>query len=211
MRKRGTILKHLNFLPGRLILREGTRADYAALERFHYIAGRPATFAAIWTIHHQQLDELLGQLQSHPIAIAILSYPCLNSSARELALNLHHLSRKRSQNFVNQNIRTISRIIIHPTYRGLGLARILIQSILKNPPTRFTEALATMAKAHPLFKKSGMQEFPSFGDDKPTYYLFDRDPSRGTGASPESLPGKTDGGSTSRPHSGQMVGEPRRS
>src|SRR5205814_5557710 len=99
-------------------------------------------------------------------ATAVLSYPCLNCSARDRALHLTHLSPKNRQRFINQNIRTISRLIVHPAYRGLGLASILIHCILHNCPTRYTEALATMAKAHPLFKKSGMTEFAPNDDTK---------------------------------------------
>ena len=182
MNFRGKHLKHLSFIPGRLILKPGTRADYKSLERFHYIAGPPATFAQICTIYHQFRDPLFADLRSSalicgssppvPIAIAVLSYPCLNCTARDRALNLANLSPRNRQRFINQNIRTISRLIVHPTYRGLGLASILIQCILHNCPTRYTEALATMAKAHPLFFKSGMHEFPPDDDTKPHYYLF---------------------------------------
>jgi GNAT superfamily N-acetyltransferase len=156
------------------VLKMGTRGDYFALERFHYVAGRPATFAGIYAIEHERWDELTERHVTHPVAVAVVSYPCLRSSAREVALKLQCLSAKRREIFVNRNIRTISRVIIHPTYRGLGLARILIEAILKNPPTRFIEALATMAKAHPLFKRAGMEEFPALEENKPTYYLFDQ-------------------------------------
>src|SRR6266567_9157459 len=181
MNFRGKHLKHLSFIPGRLILKPGTRADYKSLERFHYLAGPPATWAQIWTIYHESPDPLRSDLRSSAlicgsslsvgIAISVLSYPCLNCTARDRALNLTHLSAKNRQRFINKNIRTISRLIVHAAYRGLGLASTLIQCILHNCPTRYTEALATMAKAHPLFKKSGMQEFPPLCPDKPTYYL----------------------------------------
>ena len=181
MFSRGKSLNHLSFIPGRLVLKPGTRADYKSLERFHYLAGPPATFAQIWTIYHQKSDlrksARICAIRDHsslpptPIAIAVLSYPCLNCHARDRALKLTKMNPKRRHHFVNKNIRTISRLIIHPTYRGLGLASILINCILNNCPTRYTEALATMAKAHPLFKNAGMQEFPPEDSDKPTYYL----------------------------------------
>jgi GNAT superfamily N-acetyltransferase len=190
MSVRGKHLKHLNFIPGRLILKPGARADYKALERFHYLAGPPATWAQIWTIYHQSCIHTSSDLRKSaqicaicghsapptptPIAIAVLSYPCLNSHARERALNLSGLNPRRRQRFINQNIRTISRLIVHPTYRGLGLASTLINRILNNCPTRYTEALATMAKAHPLFKNAGMKEFPPQDPDKPTYYLTEK-------------------------------------
>ena len=187
MNFRGKHLKHLSFIPGRLVLKPGARADYKSLQRFHYISGPPATWAQIYTIYHQFPDPLRSDLcpsvsirssfPPAPIAIAVLSYPCLNCTARDRALNLAHLSPKNRQRFINQNIRTISRLIVHPAYRGLSLASILIQCILHNCTTRYTEAIATMAKAHPLFKKSGMQEFPPNDDTKPHYYLFKRNSS----------------------------------
>jgi hypothetical protein len=187
MCSRGKHLNHLNFIPGRLVLKPGTRADYKSLERFHYIAGPPATWAQIWTIYHQSCIHTSSDLRksaqicaicghSGPATrtpIAIVSYPCLNSHARDRALNLSRLTPNRRQRFINQHIRTISRLIVHPTYRGLSLASILINCILKNCTTRYTEALATMAKAHPLFSRSAMKEFPPDHEDKPHYYLFD--------------------------------------
>jgi len=185
MFSRGKHLKQFNYIPGRLILAPGNRADYKHLERFHYIAGPPATFAQIWTIYHHSRDPFFSDLRQSasicgssrpatPIAIAILSYPCLNCTTRDRALNLTRFPLQTRRRFINQNIRTISRLIIHPTYRGLGLASILIHCILNNCSTRYTEALATMAKAHPLFKKSGMKEVPHPDPDKPTYYLYEK-------------------------------------
>ena len=174
MFSRGKHLKQFNYIPGRLILAPGNRADYKHLERFHYIAGPPATFAQIWTIYHSRTDDFQTAPRGIPIAIAILSYPCLNCTTRDRALNLTRFPLQTRRRFINQNIRTISRLIIHPSYRGLGLASILIHCILNNCPTRYTEALATMAKAHPLFKKSGMKEVPHPDPDKPTYYLYEK-------------------------------------
>jgi len=172
MCSRGKHLKQLSFIPGRFILKSGSRAEYKALERFHYIAGPPATWAQIWTIHHERPDELTREARSFPIAIAVVSYPCLNCAARDRALNLSGFPSKKRLRFVNRHIRTVSRLIVHPAYRGLGLASILIKCILDNCATRYTEALATMAKAHPLFRKSGMIEFPPDDDRKLHYYLF---------------------------------------
>lgn len=159
-------------MPGRLILRGGTRADYRALEQFHYVAGPPATWAGVWTIEHEIRDGL-GLPGAVPVAVGVLSYPCLNCHARERALNLAGMGRRRRQRFVNENIRTISRLIVHPTYRGLGLASILIQCILENCPTRYVEALAAMARGHPMFAKAGMREFAPEDEDKPSYFLFE--------------------------------------
>jgi hypothetical protein len=171
------ILSHLSFIPGNLILAPGTRADYAKLQRFHYCPKPPATWSQIWTIKHEVPADFPSDSPVVPIAIAILSHPCLNSSARDRALNLHRLPQKRRINFINKNIRTISRLIVHPTYRGLGLASTLIRHLLHSSPTRYTESFATMARAHPLFRNSGMTEFPQQDPTKPLYYLHKKNSS----------------------------------
>ena len=57
---------------------------------------------------------------------------------------------------LNREVRTISRVIVHPQYRGLGLAVKLVRHVLDNARTVFTEALAVMGKAHPFFERAGM-------------------------------------------------------
>ena len=43
-------------IPGRLTLTPGTRTDYPALARFHYLPKRPATFAAVCITSAATLD-----------------------------------------------------------------------------------------------------------------------------------------------------------
>src|SRR5262249_34908330 len=150
-----------SFLPGRLILSRGHCEDYVALCRFHY-RPRPATIAQLWTIRHETtpaayLDTVTGH--SVVISLAILSYPVLASTARDAALNLGGLSARRKVNFINDHLTTISRVIVHPTFRGLGLGTTLVRCLLYHSPTRFTEAFAQMGRAHPLFVRAGMCEY----------------------------------------------------
>ena len=59
---------------------------------------------------------------------------------------------------MNANLRTISRVIIDPRYRALGLARRLVQAYLAAPLTRCTEAVAAMGRLVPFFAHAGMHE-----------------------------------------------------
>ena len=160
-------------LPGQLILSRGHAADYATLARFHYRPNRPATWAQVWTIRHSPRT---------PIALAVLSHPTLACHIRDRALGLGGLSVSERHLFINTHLRTISRVIVHPTYRSLGLATALVQCLLHHTPTRFTESLATMARAHHLFDAAGMQRYEPPDDTAPVYYLSDRE--RRPGESP---------------------------
>jgi len=163
------------FLPGRLSLRPGIRADYFALDRFHYRPGPPATWAAVWTITFTLQNEPTAL--PRPIAAAVLSYPCLNVPARTAALSLDKTNPSDRAAFVNAHVRTISRVIVHPQFRSLGLAVLLARHAIAACPTRYVEALAQMGRAHPLFTLAGMrlQNEPTAAPDKPLYYLCDRE------------------------------------
>ncbi len=152
------------FLPGQFQITRGSAADYSELARFHYRPGRPATWAGIWII----------QYETRLIAVGVLSYPTINSNARDAALDLHRLTRPARPArlaFINANIRTISRVIVHPQFRGLGLASRLVQRICHDCPTRWTEACAAMARIHPFFEKGGMTRL---GGESKAYFLHDK-------------------------------------
>jgi hypothetical protein len=60
---------------------------------------------------------------------------------------------------INQNIRTISRVVIEPRYRALGLAYELVQKTMPMLNMPYIEALAVMGKVNPFFEKAGMMKF----------------------------------------------------
>jgi GNAT superfamily N-acetyltransferase len=189
-----------SILPGELLLTRGTPRDYRALERFHYRPKRPATWAGVWVIHYHEAanrernsggaDIFVCHCATerghscHPrsrdasrlVAVAVLSYPTVNSSDRDRALRLIQMPPPQKLNFVNQNVRTISRVIIHPQFRSLGLASALVRHVCEQCTTRYVEAFAVMGRVHPFFEKGGMIRHGQ--DDKrpsgPVYYLFDR-------------------------------------
>jgi GNAT superfamily N-acetyltransferase len=159
-----------SFLPGKLWIERGAVADFAALERFHYRNGRPATWAGVWVVRYRGP----AATDHRPVAVAVLSYPCLNSAARDAALNLAHLPARDKIPFVNQNVRTISRVIVHPQFRSLGLASRLVTYVCNQCPTRWVEAYAAMGKVHPFFEKGGMRKLDT-GNENPVYYYLDRE------------------------------------
>ena len=157
-----------------LTLLPGTSRDYDTLSRFHYRPGRPATFAAVYIIRHT--PPLYTRLPPQLAAVAVLSWPTLSLHIREQILGLAAMSPPDRHRWLNANLRTISRVIVHPAFRSLGLATLLISHILNNCPTRYIESLALMGHLHPMFKTAGMRAFAPDSAGKPMYYLFDRCP-----------------------------------
>jgi GNAT superfamily N-acetyltransferase len=144
------------FLPGRLTVARGSPRDYFALERFHYVPKRPATWAGVWVVSYQDDDDAAPS-RAKLVAIAVVSYPTVNCAARDAALELNRLTRARKLAWVNRNVRTISRVVVHPQFRGVGIAARLVRHVCDQCPTRWVEALAAMGRVHPFFERGGMR------------------------------------------------------
>jgi GNAT superfamily N-acetyltransferase len=171
-----------DFLPGKFTLRRGMPRDYAEFESFHYRPGRPATWAAVWLIDYESPPDDFA-LPSDPgaepgrarnVAIGVLSYPTAVSRGRQRYFAQRHWSYKRQVRFANRNLRTISRVVVHPQFRSLGLSTVLVRKLIDVCPTRYVEAAAMMGHAHPFFERAGMFVVPPEQDDQPFYYIFDR-------------------------------------
>ena len=186
-----------HILPGRLRIERGTFADYRRLEHFHYAPGRPRVPIGVWRVVYENCRlpiancrlkkanrksaiATVGPAQrdnrkSHLIAVGVLSYPPPASRARERILDLVGPRYGPKLAFVNQHVRTIARIIVHPQFRSLGVAARLVRRICEQCPTRYVEAFAAMGDVHPFFEKGGMTRVPAASEGEAAYFIFDRE------------------------------------
>lgn len=139
----------------RVRVEPGTIDDYHALAHYHYRGDRPATMERIL----RAIDTLTGQ----SIGVLIVSMPRLSCRGRDLALDGRYsdLRRAEAARFINREMRTISRVIVHPRWRGIGVAVALVREALDTASTVYTEALAVMGRANPFFEHAGMRRFDS--------------------------------------------------
>ena len=127
----------------------GTREDLLALQSHHYNSGQPATIASV--LRASWNDTLAGVL--------VISHPTLNADWREIAFGRHfHVSSKfELARRTNSSIRSISRVIVEPRFRGLGIATRLVRQYLASPLTPCTEAVSVLNAFIPLFERAGMR------------------------------------------------------
>ena len=181
-----------DFLPGRLTIGRGTARDYGALAPFHYLADRPATFADVWAVRYEPpagaatgppVSRALSRALSRPVAVGVLSYPVPSCAGREAFLRRRRRSRRDNLRFANRHVRTISRVIVHPQFRALGLSTALVRCLCHHCDTRYVEAMSRMADAHPLFRRAGMRPLglgraARRGGRGAAYFILDRRPAR---------------------------------
>ena len=137
----------------RLILTEGTHDDYAALRAHHYEQREPGTIARI--LRASEDTALAGVL--------VVSYPALNDNWRERAFGPLFAQTRDSRSraaSLNQHVRCISRVIIAPRFRALGVATALVRHYLAQPLTALTEAVSALNAFIPLFARAGMTPLP---------------------------------------------------
>lgn len=138
----------------RIRIAPGTARNCAHLARFHYRAGPPATCVRVLAAH----DAGAGR-DGPAVGVLVVSMPVLNGPWRD-RLWPHVFAdpnpRRRAAR-VNAEIRCISRVIVDPRYRALGIARRLVEAYLRDPLTKRTEAVAAMGAVCPFFERAGMR------------------------------------------------------
>ncbi len=174
------------FLPGRLVLRPGTYADYAALAPFHYRAAKPATLALIRAIdYHRPTRHAAStcppdtRTAPRVVGVIVLSYPVPMLLARHRALGTLGQSYGRQLRFANAHVRTISRVIVHPAFRGIGLAGALVRAAVNACPSPYIEAVAEMARLHPFFTRAGLARTNADHPEEHPYFLAKTEPRDG--------------------------------
>jgi len=149
-----------------LSLRKGSLKDYAGLCQHHYRSARPATAPRVLVLETPGVSvsgRWLGRTdERRTIGVLVESLPLLNCKLRDRAMGRRYGSipagRGRSW-LLNQELRCISRVVVDPQYRGLGLSVRLVKAALADPATPLTEAIAAMGKVHPFFERAGMTPY----------------------------------------------------
>lgn len=141
-----------------IFIEPGLHADYRALHHLHYRSGPPATIERV--LRAIDPDEPWGQPL---IGVLVISRPPLNGPWRARAWPgwLDGLSPTQAADRINRELRTISRVIVRPQWRGRGIARRLVEHYLASPITPRTETIASMGAISPLFLRAGMRPVTS--------------------------------------------------
>ncbi|AQQ71295.1 hypothetical protein SMSP2_01666 [Limihaloglobus sulfuriphilus] len=145
----------------RIRLRKATPGDYALLRPFHYAPGSPGLIARSFAFH----DTAGGA--RYPIAVIIYSRPTLNCRGRNQACSGYFAKitdPKARAMSINRNILRLSRLVVHPAYRGLGLASRIIAESLLPAGKPLIEVISAMPQFGTLFEKNGFHRIEAKPD-----------------------------------------------
>jgi hypothetical protein len=145
-----TITLNLKIVPG-------TRADYESLSHYHYREPNMGPYAAIFALK----GKFRTATKLETVGVIVYSMPTAGAQMRDVATGgiFAGLDKSTRLKLINKNIRTISRVIIEPRFRSLGLAVRLVRETMPIVDVPFVEALAVMGRANPFFEKAGMTRY----------------------------------------------------
>lgn len=126
-----------------MVVEEGSLKDWRALAQFHYRSHNVPPPRKIFVLR-RKWHELCG--------VIVYSFPPSAAAGRRLVLP--HMPMHEA----NKILSNISRVVIHPKYRTLGLGARLIRETLPLAGTDCVEMTAVMAKYNPFAEKAGMRK-----------------------------------------------------
>lgn len=102
-------------------------------------------------------------LHGETIGVIVYGYGPLALKARNIATNNIYV---RNGKQMNRELRTISRVVILPKYRGIGLSVKIIKDTKHLVGVRFIEILSVMGVNNPFAIKAGLTDIPYSRDVK---------------------------------------------
>jgi ABC-type lipoprotein export system ATPase subunit/GNAT superfamily N-acetyltransferase len=123
-------------------IEQGTVQAWRMLASFHYRSHKIAGPRKIFCL--KRGDELCG--------VIVYCYPPPTCFGRRLVLP------KMTMKELNEKLSIISRVVVHPKYRTIGLGAKLVKETLAKAGTPYVEMPAVMAKYNPFAEKAGMEK-----------------------------------------------------
>ncbi len=89
------------------------------------------------------------------IGICVFTSPAMNLALRNRYFGLSGKVTSLSMKAVNEQLMCLSRVVMHPTYRGAGLTSRFLQKACELSGSPWVEALSQIGQVHPLFERAG--------------------------------------------------------
>lgn len=145
-------------LHNKLEIVAGDWADYKYLACHHYRDTRPVGVKAIFSIKPGRRLHVPG---GKAMGVIVYAMPVPRMEQRNAATGdiFKGFDRQTQLGLINRNIRCISRVIIEPRLRGIGLATRLVRETMPRMNVPIIEALGVMPLVNPFLEKAGMKAF----------------------------------------------------
>jgi ABC-type ATPase with predicted acetyltransferase domain len=136
--------KAISFEP-QLWISAATGADWPYFARWHYRSHRVGPVRFVTLLWHGR----------EPVGICVFTSPPMSLAARNRYFGCSGKWTRTALRTLNQQLVMLSRVVLHPTYRGAGIAALYVRRSCELCPFRWIETLAEMGHVNPFFEKAG--------------------------------------------------------
>jgi ABC-type ATPase with predicted acetyltransferase domain len=124
---------------------------------------------------------------SEPVGICVFATPAAALTLRSRHFGLRNPRSSLALAALNRQLWLLQRVVLHPTYRGAGIAAAFVRRACELCDVDWIETLSAMARANPVFERAGFVRVGTVRKDgraidpararhrssEPVYFLFD--------------------------------------
>jgi ABC-type ATPase with predicted acetyltransferase domain len=152
----------------------GTPADWPLFARWHYRSHAVAFVKKVVLLKHGPV----------PIGVCVFTAPAASLALRSQYFGLADARSRLALAALNDQLWCLARLVLHPTYRGAGVAADFVRKACRLVPVPWIETLTAMGHVNPVFEKAG---FKRVGTVSPTRERGERHGAYTTGGSTETV------------------------
>jgi ABC-type lipoprotein export system ATPase subunit/GNAT superfamily N-acetyltransferase len=128
-----------------LWLSGGTASDWPYFARWHYRGHRLAFVKRVVLLWHRD----------QPVGICAFATPAASLSLRSRFFGLTDPRSPVALAALSQQLWVLQRVVLHPTYRGAGIASAFARRSCELCDVDWIETLSAMGRANPFFERAG--------------------------------------------------------
>jgi ABC-type lipoprotein export system ATPase subunit len=143
-------------------LTDGAAADWPYFARWHYRGHRLAFVKRIVLLWHNEesvgprgLSPAKPGFTAAPVGICVFATPAASLTLRTRFFGLSDPRSPVALAAINQRLWLLQRVVVHPTYRGAGIASAFVRRACGLCPVDWIETLSAMGRANPFFERAG--------------------------------------------------------
>ena len=90
-----------------------------------------------------------------PVGICVFAAPAASLRLRTRYFGLANARSETALTALNEQLWLLARVVLHPTYRGAGIASAFVRRACETCPVPWIETLTAMGRANPFFERAG--------------------------------------------------------
>ncbi len=90
-----------------------------------------------------------------PVGVCVFATPAASLALRSRYFGLTNARSGVAMAAMNQQLWLLQRVVLHPTYRGAGIAAAFVRRACELCPVDWVETLSAMGHANPFFERAG--------------------------------------------------------